>query len=190
MDNFSNRVTMTHFLKTIGVVLLSTLFLSPTPIQAATTSPSYQAVKKWTQLYQLGNTHFDKIIREAAKYYRLPPALIKAIIAAESSFNPKAISPAGAIGLMQLMPSTAKAMHIHNPFSPRQSIYGGTRYIRTLTNQFNGNLIPTIASYNAGPGAVKKYGGIPPYTETQQYVEKGLKIYRYYLESWDQSLPR
>jgi len=190
MDNFSNPITMKSFLKPMGILLLCTLFLKPAPIEAGTKSQSYQAVKQWTQLYQLHNAKFDKIIREAAKYYRLPPALIKALIAAESSFNPKAISPAGAIGLMQLMPATAKAMHINNPFSPRQSIYGGTRYIRTLANQFNGNLVPTIASYNAGPGAVKKYGGVPPYTETQQYVEKVLKIYRYYLEAWDKSLPR
>ncbi|MEC9466414.1 MAG: lytic transglycosylase domain-containing protein [Myxococcota bacterium] len=125
---------------------------------------------------------FDPTISEAADYYTLPRALVKAVIAVESSFNPKAVSPAGAQGLMQLMPATAREMEVPDSFDPVANIYGGTRYLRVLATRFQGDIRKTIAAYNAGPSAVNRAGGVPNYPETQKYVKRVLKLYRHYLK--------
>lgn len=124
---------------------------------------------------------FDPAIRSIAKVYKLPHALVHAVITAESSYNPDATSKAGAVGLMQLMPETAKQYGVKNRRSPRESIQGGSRYLRYLLKLFDNNLVLAIAAYNAGEGAVKKYGNkIPPYKETQNYVRKVIKYYKKY----------
>lgn len=123
---------------------------------------------------------YDDIVREAAALYRVPVPLVRAVIKAESNFDPRAVSPVGAQGLMQLMPFTAERMMVNDPFDPRQNIFGGTRYLRILANTFNGNLQLTIAGYNAGEGAVIRYGGIPPYAETRGYVDSVLRHYHRY----------
>lgn len=123
---------------------------------------------------------YDEFIREAAALYRIPEPLIRAVIKVESNFDPRAVSPANAHGLMQMIPSTAERMMVTDIFDPRQNILGGTRYLRVLANTFNGNLQLTIAGYNAGESAVARYGGIPPYAETQHYVVKVLEYYRDY----------
>ena len=123
---------------------------------------------------------YDTYIREAAQLYRIPEELIRAVIQVESNFDPRAISPANARGLMQMLPSTAERMMVTDIFDPRQNILGGTRYLRILANTFNGNLQLTVAAYNAGEGAVARYGGIPPYNETQNYVVKVLELYERY----------
>ncbi len=115
---------------------------------------------------------FEDHIRQAARQHGVNPQLIKAVILAESSGNPQAVSPKGAKGLMQLMDSTAAQMGVHNPLDPAQNILGGTRYLARLLDQFDGNLELALAAYNAGPTAVKKHGGIPPYPETRRYVQK------------------
>jgi soluble lytic murein transglycosylase-like protein len=125
-------------------------------------------------------TRFDDHIREAARLYRLPEALIRAVIKVESNFDPRAVSHANAHGLMQLIPATAERMMVTDIFDPRQNILGGTRYLRVLANTFNGNLELTLAGYNAGEGAVARYGGIPPYPETQHYVAKVTQYYHQY----------
>jgi soluble lytic murein transglycosylase-like protein len=125
-------------------------------------------------------THYDAYIREAASLYQIPEALVRAVIRVESNFDPLAVSRANAQGLMQLIPSTAESMLVSDPFDPRQNVLGGTRFLRILANQFNGNLQLTLAAYNAGGGAVIKYGGIPPYEETQAYVVRVMQFYDVY----------
>lgn len=118
---------------------------------------------------------FAPLIQQAAQKYGVDPDLISAVIQAESSFNPHAISRVGAQGLMQLMPATARALGVTNAFDPAQNIEGGTKYLRQLLDQFGGNEALAVAAYNAGPNAVKKYGNnIPPYQETQNYVKRVL----------------
>ena len=114
---------------------------------------------------------YETLIHEAAERYDVNPALIRAVIATESAFDATAISPAGALGLMQLMPALAEELGVLDPFDPRQNIMGGTRYLSELLRLHSGNVRLALASYNAGPGAVSKYDGIPPYRETQQYVK-------------------
>ncbi len=123
---------------------------------------------------------YDPIIEEAAARYRIPASLIRAVIHTESAFVPTAQSRAGARGLMQLMPATARFLGVRDPFDPRQSIHGGTRFLRMLADHFDGDLVLVIAAYNAGAGAVKKYGGIPPYAETRAYVRAVLRRYHAY----------
>lgn len=123
---------------------------------------------------------YDQHIREAAALYQIPVELVRAVIKVESDFDARAVSHANARGLMQLVPETAERMMVRDVFDPRENIFGGTRYLRVLANLFNGDLELTLASYNAGEGAVMRYGGIPPYAETQDYVARVLSYYRTY----------
>ena len=133
------------------------------------------------RVHRVNVTTYDQVIGEAAQYYTLSPELIKAVVAVESSFEPTAVSPAGAQGLMQLMPKTGQEMQLRDPFHPKANIYAGTRYLRVLANQFDGDIRKTVAGYNAGPGAVRRAGGVPNFPETQVYVQRVLKLYRHYL---------
>ncbi len=120
---------------------------------------------------------YDALIESAARHHGVPAALVKAVIAAESAFRPDAVSPKGAMGLMQLMPQTARVLGVESPFQAEENVYGGTRYLRRLHDRF-GSWTHTLAAYNAGPTAVARYRGVPPYRETRQYVKRVLSYYR------------
>ena len=125
---------------------------------------------------------FYPIIIEAADKHDVDPALIKAIIMAESRYNPMATSEKGAIGLMQIMPRTASAFSAEDMYDPVHNINAGVEYLKILLDRFEGNLELTLAAYNAGPGKVKEYQGVPPYEVTVHFVKKVFEYYRYYLE--------
>ncbi|HXS19297.1 MAG TPA: transglycosylase SLT domain-containing protein [Polyangiaceae bacterium] len=147
--------------------------------QPATHLPSDQSPDR--------HTRYNEYVVQAATLYQIPVELILAVMQVESNFDPRAVSPVGAQGLMQLMPFTAERMMVTDIQDPRQNIFGGTRYLRILANLFNGDIHLTVAAYNAGEGAVIRYGGIPPYEETRNYVVKVLENYHKYRE---QSAPR
>lgn len=126
------------------------------------------------------HSEFIHFIQLAAKTFDINPNLIKSIIKAESNFNPYAKSNKGALGLMQLMPETVAFVKIKDPFNPKENIFGGTKYLRYLLDKYNQNLILSLAAYNAGPKAVDRYGGVPPFPETKDFVKKVLKFYNYY----------
>jgi soluble lytic murein transglycosylase len=119
---------------------------------------------------------FSYIIRKKSRKYNIEPSIIKAVITAESNWNPRAVSKKGAIGLMQLMPSTARDMQINNPYDPEENIEAGTRYLRFLLDKFEGNLTLALAAYNAGPGKIERSGGVPPFPETKKFVRKVISI--------------
>ena len=129
-------------------------------------------------IHNPGKSEITQMIHLAAQKNGVDPKLAMAVAQTESSFEPDAISSAGAVGIMQLMPDTAKSLGVRNIHDPRENIDGGIRYLKQLLNSFNGDLTKTLAAYNAGPGAVKQYNGVPPYDETRQYVDKVLKLYQ------------
>jgi soluble lytic murein transglycosylase len=120
---------------------------------------------------------YDSIITEAAQRHGVSFSLLKAMIKIESDFNPRAISTAGAMGLMQIMPQNIKRLKIQDPFDPRENIMGGTRYLKQMIDRFNGKLPLALAAYNAGPNTVERYQRIPPFTETEDYVDAVMKYY-------------
>lgn len=121
---------------------------------------------------------YQKKLMEVAAKYRLPVKLLTAIAQVESGFDPFAVSPKGAIGIMQLMPSTAKLVGVKEPLNPLENIEGGAKYLRMLLDKYSGDLVLALAAYNAGPEVVDKYGGVPPFEETISYIEKILKLLR------------
>jgi soluble lytic murein transglycosylase-like protein len=125
-------------------------------------------------------TRYDEWIRQAATLYQIPEQLVRAVIRCESDYDPRAVSVSGARGLMQLMPETASVMQVRDIDDPHDNIFGGVRLLRVLANEFNGDLELTIAAYNAGDGAVIRFGGIPPYAQTRDYVVNVTRFYRRY----------
>lgn len=125
---------------------------------------------------------FDDLLVAAAQRYNLDPALLKAVAQVESNFSPAAVSHTGAKGLMQLMDGTAQQLGVADSFDPAQNIDGGARFLHQLLNRYDGNVVLALAAYNAGPGAVDDWGGLPPYSETQTYVPRVLTLRDQYRE--------
>jgi soluble lytic murein transglycosylase len=151
----------------------------------APTSPDYKIfIKEQSPLSSNsdGSGRYDDLIREASKNHGISFSLLKALIKIESDFNPRAISSAGAMGLMQIMPENIKSLNIKDPFDPWENIMGGTRYLKQLIGHFEGKLPMALAAYNAGPNVVDRYKQIPPFKETENYVEKVMEYYSIFKE--------
>lgn len=135
------------------------------------------AEKSYTKESKTTNTgDIQKMIYLAANKYGVDPKLAMAVAKTESDLSPDAVSPAGAVGVMQIMPDTARELGVHNLHDPRENIDGGVHYLKNMLTMFNGDVTKAVAAYNAGPDAVQKYAGIPPYAETRSYVDKVMNL--------------
>ncbi|MBS0161861.1 MAG: lytic transglycosylase domain-containing protein [Nitrospira sp.] len=191
---------MARFNRITPLLLLSTtLVLTDSPVQAEvyqyidangtislTNVPNDPRYKRVTSELPrsrsvISDRELEPVIARHSRAHRLHPALIRAVIKTESDFDPLAVSHAGAVGLMQLMPQTARRLDVRDSYNPDDNIGGGTKYLRQLLDRFNGNLPLALAAYNAGEQAVERYQGLPPIPETRQYVIKVLRHYRTFL---------
>lgn len=141
--------------------------------------------RKESPSVETGHYSYKDIIRRHANSYSLEEALVKAVIKVESDYQPRVVSKKGALGLMQLIPETARSLKVKNPFDPSENIRGGSEYLRRMLDLFNNDIELALAAYNSGPTTVQRYGGIPPYDETRNYVRKVKHYLDYYRQSGD-----
>jgi cell wall-associated NlpC family hydrolase len=182
-DEGAHGVSITEALARVSAIQSQIAALAPAPAPATTGTQSFGSVLDGQ--IQVGSgadsgaaaslgtpSPYDSMITQAANEAGVPPALVKAVAKAESGFDPRSTSGAGAQGLMQLMPGTARGLGVTDPYDPLQSLRGGAKYLRQMLDRFGGDYEKAIAAYNAGPGAVARYNGVPPYAETQAYVPR------------------
>lgn len=192
-----------HFVNKIffSAVLLFSLMLAVSPAEAdiyryvdangkmhftdTPTHGQWNMYRREVSLPGSGHRSYLDIIRRHATSYHLEEALIKAVIKVESDYQPQTVSSKGAQGLMQLIPETARDLRVRNPFDPSENIRGGSEYLRRMLDLFNNDLELALAAYNSGPTTVKRYGGIPPYDETQNYVKKVKRYLDHYRQAGD-----
>lgn len=187
---------MILFYRSIPILILLIILVAPSSGQAGI----YRYVDEYGRIHYTnvpttnkfrfyrgeGETYqLESLITHFAKKFKLDRSLLKAVIKVESDFNPLVVSVKGAQGLMQLMPETAREIGVKNPFDPSDSIYGGSFYLRKMLDSFDLNLDYALAAYNAGPGAVRRHGGIPPFEETQNYVKRVKHYFDFYSRSGD-----
>ena len=161
------------------LILSMVLYLSPL-IAQTDSSQSFGILARY--FFRDSSSNYDQHIRNICDRHGMDYRLVKALIKTESQFDHMAISPKGAMGLMQLMPGTAKDMGVRNPFNPKENIEGGVRYLKYLLKRFNNDVSLALAAYNAGPEAVKRYRGVPPYRETREYLRRVMECYSDYKE--------
>ena len=135
-------------------------------------APRVKKKEGFSGVKEVAVSKLEAMADQVAEKHGLNPVLLKAVVRAESDFNPRVVSRSGAMGLMQLMPETARSLGVKNPFDPMENLEGGARYLKSMIKRFDGDLKLALAAYNAGPGAVERYGGVPPYQETLSYVRK------------------
>ena len=165
--NSGSNITAYHFFGNIREALFS---IRTAPAKLRTTPFGPAVYDSSAPVTTRVPTFLASLIADAARMHSVDPRLLAAVASRESAFDVHSVSSAGACGLMQLTPDTARFLGVTNIFDPRENVVGGAHYLRTLLDTFNGDLDLTLAAYNAGPGAVQKYGGVPPYRETQAYV--------------------
>ncbi len=174
-NTISSNGQTEHALNTLGQVFQNNQAYIQHYLTDKVSTPNIQETSSPTVMKT--GASIERIIERAAETYQLPSKLIKAIIRHESNFNSRAVSEAGASGLMQLMPATARGLGVTDMMDPEQNVMAGTKYLRSMLDKYQGNIKLALAAYNAGPGNVDKYGGIPPFKETQNYVRKVTDTY-------------